>query len=63
MKQPNSTFSSDKNWTWPQQTWFQQRLNAIKAQENEARRAQSAIPQKPIVTEGKSDDKKTTNEA
>jgi len=28
----------DRNWQWPEKTWFRQRLNAIKAQENGQRR-------------------------
>jgi hypothetical protein len=33
----------DGNWQWPQKTWFRERLNALKAQEDEHRR-------KPLVT-------------
>jgi hypothetical protein len=33
----------DGNWQWPEKTWFRQRLNALKAQENEQRR-------KPLVS-------------
>jgi hypothetical protein len=43
MKQPMSNPSADQNWNWPEKTWFQERLNAIKAREQELRR-------KPLVT-------------
>ena len=38
MKPLNSDLSHDQNWTWPEKTWFRERLNAIKARENEQRR-------------------------
>jgi len=28
----------DQNWHWPEKTWFRERLNALKARENEQRR-------------------------
>ena len=28
----------DQNWHWPEKTWFRERLNALKARENEERR-------------------------
>jgi hypothetical protein len=27
----------NQNWRWPEKTWFRERLNAIKARENEQR--------------------------
>jgi hypothetical protein len=38
MKPLNSDLSHDQNWSWPEKTWFRERLNAIKARENEERR-------------------------
>jgi hypothetical protein len=36
---PPSTYSDvDRNWHWPENTWFRERLNAIKAQEQQQRR-------------------------
>ena len=52
MKQSTSSYT-DQNWSWPQSTWFQKRLNAIKAQEEAARQKQPA-PQKPAAAETKS---------
>ncbi len=51
MKQSTSSYT-DQNWSWPQSTWFQKRLNAIKAQEEAARQKQPA-PQKPIAADTK----------
>ena len=51
MKQSTSSYT-DQNWSWPQSTWFQKRLNAIKAQE-EAARQKHPSPQKPIAAESK----------
>lgn len=38
MKPMNSYTSHDQNWQWPEKTWFRERLNALKARENEQRR-------------------------
>jgi hypothetical protein len=43
MKQSNTYSNQDQNWQWPEKTWFRERLNAVKARENEQRR-------KPLVT-------------
>jgi hypothetical protein len=37
-----------QNWQWPEKTWFRERLNAMKAQENQRRR-------RPIVNSGQPD--------
>jgi hypothetical protein len=52
MKQSTSSYT-DQNWSWPQSTWFQKRLNAIKAQE-EAARQKHPLPQKPTGADTKS---------
>ena len=52
MKQSTTSYT-DQNWSWPQSTWFQKRLNAIKAQEEAARQKHSA-PQKSNVADTKS---------
>jgi hypothetical protein len=52
MKQPTTSYT-DQNWSWPQSTWFQKRLNAIKAQEDAARQKHPA-PQKPDAAHTKS---------
>ncbi|HXG51157.1 MAG TPA: hypothetical protein VNN77_07125 [candidate division Zixibacteria bacterium] len=42
-----------QNWAWPQKTWFQERLNAVKARENEARRKGGNSPKQagPVEAE------------
>ncbi|HVO96156.1 MAG TPA: hypothetical protein VMT22_25090, partial [Terriglobales bacterium] len=34
----SSSAGVDGNWQWPEKTWFRERLNALKAREQEARR-------------------------
>ena len=48
MKSQDSNSSHDQNWQWPEKTWFRERLNALKARENEQRR-------KPMTTAGRTD--------
>jgi hypothetical protein len=38
MKPLNANANHDQNWQWPEKTWFRERLNALKAQENGQRR-------------------------
>lgn len=38
MKQPTTMSQGGQNWQWPEQTWFRQRLNAVKAEKNQQRR-------------------------
>ena len=52
MKQSTSSYT-DQNWSWPQSTWFQKRLNAIKAQEEAARQKHPA-PQEPLAADTQS---------
>jgi hypothetical protein len=37
-KLANNFSGVDRNWQWPEKTWFRDRLNAIKAQEQGQRR-------------------------
>jgi len=38
MKHSTTSSSPDQNWHWPEKTWFRERLNAIKAREQDTRR-------------------------
>jgi hypothetical protein len=38
IKMPTTYSEADRNWQWPEKTWFQKRLNSIKAKEQEQRR-------------------------
>ena len=53
MKQSNTTYT-DQNWSWPQSTWLQKRLSAIKAQEDAARQKNAGTTEKPVAAESKS---------
>ena len=37
-KLPSNVSEANRNWQWPEKTWFRERLNAVKAQENGQRR-------------------------
>jgi hypothetical protein len=52
MKQSNTTYT-DQNWSWPQSTWFQKRLSAIKAQEEANRQKNPGTPAKPVAADTK----------
>ena len=43
-KLPSTYSEADRNWQWPEKTWFQERLNSIKAREQDERR--KATPEK-----------------
>jgi hypothetical protein len=48
MKTSSSYSNNDQNWRWPEKTWFRERLNAVKARENEERqKSTAAIPSAP----------------
>jgi hypothetical protein len=56
MKQPNASINDGQNWQWPDKTWFRQRLNAIKAEENQQRRRPMVNSNQPAkVTSPKTD--------
>ena len=38
MKAPEFDPNADRNWAWPEKTWFRERLNAMRAREQEARK-------------------------
>ncbi len=41
-KMPNTHCQVERNWQWPEKTWFRERLNALKARELEERRRPQA---------------------
>lgn len=53
MKQPTINPSADQNWSWPEKTWFQERLNAIKAKEQELRRKPMVVSRRPVASAAK----------
>ena len=58
MNQPMINPGSDQNWNWPEKTWFQQRLNAIKAREQELRRKPSVTMHRPATMVAEPHEKK-----
>lgn len=50
IKVKNSYADVDGNWSWPEKTWFRERLNAIKAREQEQRRKPIIAGQKSTVS-------------
>ena len=45
--------NSDRNWAWPQKTWFRERLNALRAREHEAHRKPATNQKESVAMEGK----------
>jgi hypothetical protein len=46
-KLPSTYSEADRNWQWPEKTWFQERLNSIKAREQDERR--KSTPEKKAL--------------
>jgi hypothetical protein len=38
MKPSDFDPNTDRNWAWPEKTWFRERLNALRAREHETHR-------------------------
>jgi hypothetical protein len=51
MKPPDTNPHFSPNWTWPEKTWFRERLNAVKARELEAHRKRANGPQSSLSME------------
>jgi hypothetical protein len=49
-KLTNTSSDVDGNWSWPEKTWFRERLNAVKARENEQRRKPILVAQKTALS-------------
>ena len=45
--------NSEHNWAWPEKTWFRERLNALRAREQEAHRKPTSNPKNSIGMESK----------
>jgi hypothetical protein len=56
MKRPVFNPNFDRNWAWPEKTWFRERLNAVKAREREGHRKPGDRPQNPTPIEAKPSD-------
>jgi hypothetical protein len=49
MKQTSAYSNHDQKWHWPEKTWFRERLNALKARENEQRRKAPVGSRGPVT--------------
>jgi hypothetical protein len=63
MKQPNGNGYDGQNWAWPQKTWFRERLNALKAREQEARRKPAGSLRNAPPVDANANDEKVTKES
>ena len=62
-KMPNTYSEGDRNWQWPEKTWFRERLNAIKTRELEERRRPAAHTGSAKLSTPAFDDKAETLKA
>jgi hypothetical protein len=62
-KMPNTYCAVDRNWQWPEKTWFRERLNALKARELEERRRPSPRTSNVNMTAASFDPKTETLKA
>jgi hypothetical protein len=53
MKAPEFDPNSDRNWAWPEKTWFRERLNALRAREQEAHRKTVSNQKESVAMESK----------
>jgi hypothetical protein len=53
MKSPDFDPNSDRNWAWPEKTWFRERLNALRAREHETHRKPANNQKAPGAVEAK----------
>jgi hypothetical protein len=53
MKPPEFEPNSDRNWAWPEKTWFRERLNALRAREHEAHRKPTNNQKASVAIEAK----------
>lgn len=62
MKQANKGSRVTPNWTWPEKTWFRERLNAVKAREHEVHPRPEDSSKKPTPEQAEPSDKQETQE-
>lgn len=53
MKQPDVNPCIGPNWAWPQKTWFQERLNGLKALKQKTHQKPGGSPQNLTPVEAK----------
>jgi hypothetical protein len=62
MKPPESNPHFSPNWAWPEKTWFRERLNALKAKEQETQRKPASSSPTPAAVDRKRDGDKPLGE-
>lgn len=62
MKPPESNPHFSPNWAWPEKTWFRERLNALKAKEQETQRKPASTPVTPVAVDRTKDPDKPLDE-
>ena len=53
MKPSDFDSNSDRNWAWPEKTWFRERLNALRAREHETHKKLVINQKQPGAVEAK----------
>ena len=53
MKNQEINPNFDQNWAWPKKTWFRERLNALRAQDEQAHRRSISARKDPATLEAK----------
>jgi hypothetical protein len=56
MKRPMFNPNFDRNWAWPEKTWFRERLNAVKARERGSHPKPWDRSKSPVTVEATSSD-------
>ena len=53
MKKSDSNAHCDQNWAWPEKTWFRERLNALRAREEQNHRKAMCARKDSAMVEAK----------
>jgi hypothetical protein len=62
MKQANKSSRVAPNWTWPEKTWFRERLNTVKAREQGVHPRSEESSKKPTAEQAEPGDKQENQE-
>ena len=60
MKAPEFDPNVERNWAWPEKTWFRERLNALRAREQEGHRKPAGTQKESGVVDAKPNGKPGT---
>ena len=62
MKKSDSNAHCDQNWAWPEKTWFRERLNALRARDEQNHRKAISTRREPATIEDKTGDERESTE-